>query len=367
MPVEKTGPIQRSKSIRFCRRLWIAGLLWTLAFDGPVSAFQADSEVAADAVLQLPEKWEYSAPLIAPENRKHEPSHAQKDPTLVFAHGAWHVFMTVKLPKRSAIEYCTFKRWEDANSAKRVLLDISTSDYYCAPQVFYFTPHQKWYLVYQVGMPDSKKMWVAYSTTSNIADPASWTHAQPMLDGGENDPRTVGGLDYWIICDESKAYLFFTSLNGKMWRMWTPLDKFPLGFRDCQVALQAKIYEASHTYHIKGTEKFLTLLEQSGKRYFKVYIADRLDGPWTPLADTAAKPFASWNNIHPAAGVTQWTDNVSHGELIRATNDETLTIDPGHLEFVFQGMLEAHKRDKGYGNFQWRIGKLTPVSVKSEP
>ena len=101
------------------------------------------------------------------------------------------------------------------------LLPVSESKYYCAPQVFYFEPQKLWYLVYQVGMPGLKKMWVAYSTTTNITDPNSWTAAKPMLDGGEKDPRTVGGLDYWIICDDQRAYLFFTSLNGKMWRMWT--------------------------------------------------------------------------------------------------------------------------------------------------
>ena len=91
--------------------------------------------------------WEYSAPLIAPEHRNREPSRAQKDPTVVFHEGRWHVFMTVKLPGRSAIEYGSFISWEEANSSQRGILDISDSDYYCAPQVFYFTPHKKWYLV----------------------------------------------------------------------------------------------------------------------------------------------------------------------------------------------------------------------------
>ena len=48
----------------------------------------------------------------------------------------WHLFMTVKLPGRSAIEYCTFKRFEDADASPRTLLPISDSDYFCAPQVF---------------------------------------------------------------------------------------------------------------------------------------------------------------------------------------------------------------------------------------
>ncbi|MGB7343581.1 MAG: non-reducing end alpha-L-arabinofuranosidase family hydrolase [Pirellulaceae bacterium] len=308
-----------------------------------------------------PSQWQYSAPLIATEVREVEPSHAQKDPTVVFHDGRWHVFMTVKLPDRSAIEHCSFTDWKDANAAKRTLLDISDSDYFCAPQVFYFTPHKKWYLVYQAGMPGAKKMWVAYSTTTDINDPASWTRAKPMLDGGLDDPRTIGGLDYWIICDDAKAHLFFTSLNGKMWHMWTEKNQFPNGFDHCEIALEAEVFEASHTYRVKGTGKYITLIEQKGRRYFKSYIADSLNGPWQPLADTEDNPFAGMKNVHPGAGIDPWTDNISHGELLRDGHDETLTVDPSDWRFIFQGMLESDKNRKGYGAFQWRIGMLTPA------
>ena len=80
--------------------------------------------------FQVPATWEYSAPLIAPEKRDHEPSRAQKDPTVVFFERKWHVFMTVKLSGRSAIEYCCFENWEDANDPERTILKISESDYY---------------------------------------------------------------------------------------------------------------------------------------------------------------------------------------------------------------------------------------------
>jgi len=299
--------------------------------------------------------------LIGPEDRTVEPSRAQKDPTLVFHEGRWHVFMTVKLPGRSAIEYCSFNDWADAHKAKRTIPRISDSDYYCAPQVFYFTPHKKWYLIYQMGVPGAKMMWVAYSTTESIDDPASWTRAQPMLDGGPNDPRAVGGLDYWIICDEHRAYLFLTSLDGRMWRLHTALADFPRGFGNCQLALRASIFEASHTYRIKGRDQYLTIVEENGRRFYKAYLADSLDGPWRPLADTAEHPFAGWTNIRPAPGVEPWTDNISHGELVRASNDQTLTIDPDRLQFVFQGMLENHKSGKEYGQFSWRIGMLVPA------
>jgi hypothetical protein len=321
------------------------------------------SEPYRTPAFVFPTVWEYSAPLISPEKRETDPSRAQKDPTVVFYGGKWHVFMTVKLPGRSAIEYCSFERWEEADESQRTILKVSDSDYYCAPQVFYFAPHQKWYLIYQMGVPGARFMWVAHSTTTTIADPSSWTTAKPILDGGQDDPRQVGGLDYWIICDHERAYLFLTSLNGKMWRLWTTLEAFPTGFGHCEVALQARIFEASHTYRLKGTNKYLTVIEENGRRYYKAYVADRLDGEWKPVADTAAKPFAGWKNVRPAAGVEPWTDNISHGELLRDGYDQTLTVDPNKLRFLFQGMWDKDKSGMRYGQFQWRLGMLTPVPI----
>ncbi len=126
-------------------------------------------------------------------------------------------------------------------------------------------------------------------------------------------------------------------------------------------ALEAKFFEASHTYRLKGLDRYLTIVEEDGRRYYKAYVAERLDGAWTPVADTAEKPFAGWTNVRPAPGVAAWTDNISHGELVRDSNDETMTVDPANLRFVFQGMLDKEKAGKGYGQFPWRLGILTPA------
>jgi hypothetical protein len=325
----------------------------------------AGAAESAEAPFPAPALWEYSPPLITPEKRAAEPSRAQKDPTVVFSGGRWHLFMTVKLPGRSAIEYCSFERWETADQAPRTLLNLSDSKYFCAPQVFYFTPHRLWYLIYQLGAQTPRKMmWVACSTTADLDDPASWSKARPILDGSETDPRSVGGLDYWIICDDQRAYLFLTSLDGRMWRLWAPLADFPNGFGHCELALEARIFEASHTYRLKGQDRYLTIVEENGQRFYKAYLAERLDGPWTPLADTPERPFAGWRNIRPAQGVPTWTDNISHGELLRAGVDQTLTVDPANLRFLFQGLLESDKAGKGYGDFPWRLGFLAPAPPK---
>ena len=77
-----------------------------------------------------------------------------------------------------------------------------------------------------------------------------------------------------------------------MWHRWAPLDQLPLGFDHCEVALQARNCAGSHTYRDEGTGQYLTIVEEEGRRYFKDYPADELDGPRSPLADTAERPFA---------------------------------------------------------------------------
>lgn len=148
-----------------------------------------------------------------------------------------------------------------------------------------------------------------------------------------------------------------------MWRLWTRITDFPAGFGHCEIALEAKVFEASHTYRIKGQDRFLTLIEEDGRRHFKAYVAERLDGAWLPLADTAEHPFAGASNVRTGPRVAAWTDNISHGELVRASNDQQLVIDPADLRFVFQGMMEEHKSGRGYGQFGWRLGMLTPAAA----
>lgn len=320
-----------------------------------------------EAAIEMPAMWEYTAPLITPEDRATNHSFAQKDPSVVFYQGKWHVFMTIKLINGTRIEYVSFDNWESADKAPRHVLMLADSDYYAAPQVFYFTPQKKWYLIYQLGMPGRKNMQIAFSTTKNINNPDSWTKAVSTFRTDDEDPRQQGGLDYWVICDQQRAYLFFTSLDGKLWRMWTRLEDFPYGFGHLKIALQADIFEASHTYKLKGMHSYLTIIEANpnSNRYYKAYLADRLDGVWVPLADTHEDPFASNVNIRPADSVSVWTNNISHSELIRAGHDQTMIIDPENLQLVFQGALQKEK-NSGYGRIPWRIGILTPTGQSAQ-
>jgi hypothetical protein len=105
----------------------------------------------------------------------------------------------------------------------------------------------------------------------------------------------------------------------------------------------------------------LTIVEArgDGRRYYKAYLADRLDGEWKPLAATRERPFASSANVRDSG--EHWTDSISHGELIRIGVDERLEVDPANLRFVFQGVLDKDMRGKRYGEIPWRLGILEPA------
>jgi hypothetical protein len=123
------------------------------------------------------------------------------------------------------------------------------------------------------------------------------------------------------------------------------------------MALQADIFEASHTYRLKGMDKYMTIVEAQAdaRRYYKAYLADRLEGPWQGLADSRSKPFATISNVTQGK---EWTTNISHGELIRSGVDETMEIDPADVRFLFQGASDPEYRGNSYGKIPWRLGIL---------
>ncbi|MFK7734777.1 MAG: non-reducing end alpha-L-arabinofuranosidase family hydrolase [Pirellulaceae bacterium] len=308
--------------------------------------------------------WKVSPPILA-VSQEHLPESEQpwiavKDPSVVRYGDKWHLFCTLRKQKsgqgRIRIGYCNFADWSAAAEADWQVLDL-TMDYHGAPQIFYFEPQEKWYLIYQAA-DDSRglKYGPCYSTTETLEDASSWTKPEPLyvVPDGEN-----AGLDFWVICDEAYAHLLFTSLNGKMWHAQTSLSQFPgQGWTRPKVVLEADIFEASHTYKIKGTDEFLTLVEaQHGKRrYFKFFRATDLAGPWQPLAATREKPAVSVRNVVNQS--ESWATSYSHGEFIRAGYDQRLEIEPKSARLLFQGASDPEYQKGGYGDITWRLGLL---------
>src|SRR5436853_6501015 len=92
--------------------------------------------------------WTSSGPLldVGPGKSAIDPHVSVKDPSFVFHDGAWHLFTTLRMKSgRVDMEYLTFKDWNKAQNAERHVLNMH-NQYNCAPQVFYFTSHKKWYM-----------------------------------------------------------------------------------------------------------------------------------------------------------------------------------------------------------------------------
>ncbi len=301
-------------------------------------------------------RWRASGPLLAGDASAPDPQVSIKDPSIVHWEGRWHLFATRRTKSGSVgIEYLSFADWAEAAQAPRTVLALH-DQYYSAPQVFYFTPHRKWYLIYQLADRNRLPQFGPfYSTTDNLADPRSWSKPAPLV---ANAPEKPKWLDFWVICDDQKAHLFYTSLDGHMWRREAPKADFPGGWSEQQLALQADIFEASHTYRLRGLDRYLTIVEAQGDawRYYKAYLAEALEGPWNSLADSWARPFAGLTNVDQEE---PWTANISHGELIRAGVDEYMEVDPANLQFLFQGASDAEYRGNQYGQIPWRLGLLT--------
>jgi hypothetical protein len=305
--------------------------------------------------------WNTGEPLISPANRAEDPCHAIKDPSIVQYDGRWHLFCTIRSEKRThQIEYLSFSDWNQANQAERHVLKL-TEGYFCAPQIFYFEPQKKWYLIYQINEPTRKpSLQPAYSTTDDISKPESWS--QPTLLFAEHPRNILNWIDFWVICDDQRAYLFFTSMDGHLWRCQTKRDDFPTGWTRPVACLEDDIFEASHTYKLKGFRKYLTIVEaigDNGRRYYKAFISNYLNGGWEDLASSKKQPFAGRDNIRQDA--QQWVDSVSHGELLRTGYDQEMEVDPMQLRFLFQGVSDKEKAGKSYGQIPWRLGILEPA------
>ncbi len=302
--------------------------------------------------------WRASPPLLGPVPDGADPQVSIKDPTFVRHDGRWHLFATRRFKSgRVDIEYCNFRDWSEAAQAPRHGLGLH-DQYHGAPQVFFFTPHRRWYLIYQLADEKRKPAFGPFfSTTTNLAEPGSWTRPAPLVTNAPENPKW---LDFWVVCDDTTAHLFYTSLDGRMWRRQTRKADFPGGWSAPVLALEADIFEASHTYRLKGMPRYLTVIEAQGegRRYYKAYLADRLEGPWRGLADTIQQPFAGLANLRQEQ---TWTANISHGELVRAGVDEYLDVDPADLRFVFQGASDAEYRGNNYGQIPWRLGMLEPA------
>lgn len=278
--------------------------------------------------------WESSPPLITP----HAANHASvKDPTIVYYNGLYHVFATVFDTSRADANnpfglwgavYLNFSDFSQANDAPQIPLVNKGPGDSVAPHVFYFRPHNKWYLIAQWG--------AKYSTNTDISNPDTWTAPKSLLANGLGH-----ALDYWVICDDAYCHLFFSADDGNLYRSKTTIDNFP-NFSGYEIIMQDKmenLFEGASVYKVEGKNQYLLLVEAMEPRYFRSWTATSLDGPWTPLADTMAEPFAGPANVTFPEG--KWNNGISQGELIRSGYDEKMEINLCDLQYFYQGFDPA--------------------------
>ncbi|MEO3755573.1 non-reducing end alpha-L-arabinofuranosidase family hydrolase [Streptomyces sp. B6B3] len=331
----------------------------------PASSSSAEPAGAepASAAAALPSSYQWSSggPVLSPAGNIN--SVAAKDPSVVQDEdGTWHVFFTrVDRNGDWGLAHTSFDSWSQANSASQVDLESASGvggGYRAAPHAFYFEPRDEWYLVYQTGLP-------SYSVTKDINNPSSWSTPRNFQSSMPDIVRqNIGNgywLDFWVICDASMCYLFSADDNGHLYRAETTVGEFPNGFRNTQIALQDSrnnLFEGEAVYKVEGTDQYLLIMEaigSDGRRWYRSFTSNSLNGQWQPLAATESNPFARSNNVSFSSGA--WTRDISHGELLRTGPDQTMTIDPCNLQLLYQGLDPNAGGD--YSQLPYRLGLAT--------
>lgn len=191
----------------------------------------------------------------------------------------------------------------------------------------------------------------------------SWGEANPLYTGAAPG-APYGPIDQTVIADDETMYLFFAGDDGHIYRTFMPISDFPGSFGNSSETILTdtpeNLYEAVEVYKLKGQQKWLMIVECEGAvgRYFRSFTATDLKGNFTELSGLEDNPFAGKANTK-----ITWSDDISSGDLIRDTNDQTFEVDPCNLQMLFQG---RNASADNYNDLPYRPGLITlqnPVRV----
>ena len=327
-------------------RVFLAAL-GTLALTQPLL-----HERTIEAAANANPTWRVDAPILFRAQAEPYDHYAVKDPSIVFSGGRYHMFYTgANASGGWQMLYSSASTLEGFRTAPHVYLSRIGESYFAAPEVFFFEPHGRWYLIYQDG-----RFGAAYATTTNVADPNSWSGPQSLGISGNL------GWDYYVICDSSTCYMYNSPSDGsrRIFVRRTPVGNFPTGWSAPTVAL-TDTFEGVNVYRsLADGQYYLVVEDYLDNRYYELWQSSSAGGPWTRVAERWA-----WrgNLVYNAS---QWTTSVSHGEFIRAGVNQRLEInDINRVDFLIQGTTQLSCCP--YQQIPWDLGIIRNYTGGPDP
>jgi hypothetical protein len=263
---------------------------------------------------------------------------AVKDPSIVNSGGRYHLFYTGKDSSNWRMGYASATSISGLSSATHTYMSsLNGGSYFCAPQVFYFGAKGKWYLIYQSGQG------ATYSTNSDVGNPSGWAAGRGMGFGS-------GAVDFWCISDGSNVYCFYSPQDGShtIKRRSTSVANFPSGWSG-ESTICSDTFEAPHVYKNNADGKYYMMVEDIS-RHFELWTATSLGGTWTKVDE-------NWANVNNATFTGErWTNQISHGEILRAGTGETMPISSiNSCQVLIQGTTGSGD----YGSLPYDLGLMS--------